>query len=144
MILIPLMGIYLAFCLGRPENYTLPTPLKVIAVPAILFILLILTNNFHQKVFTFPFGMEDAECIYVHKPLYFVCLGWMLAEVIAFFDPAFGAKPCAEQKKADLGTGDTGSGSFFILHRISYGDQDPFHDRSDMTAVMTLIIAVGL
>ena len=62
MILIPLMGIYLAFCLGRPENYTLPTPLKVIAVPAILFILLILTNNFHQKVFTFPFEIGRASC----------------------------------------------------------------------------------
>ena len=143
MILIPLMGIYLACCLGRPENYTLPTQLKVITVPAILFILLILTNNFHQKVFAFPFGMEDAECIYVHKPLYFVCLGWMFAEVIAFFGPAFGAKPCAEQK-ADLGTSDTGGGSFFILYRISYGEQDPFHDRRRYDSCYDFDHAVGL
>ena len=61
-----------------------------------------------------------------------------------FFDPAFSAKPCAEQKKADLGTGDTGSGSSFILHRISYGDQDPFRDRRRYDSCYDLDHAVGL
>ena len=41
MILIPLMGVYLAVCLGRPEEYILPAPLKALMIPAILFILLI-------------------------------------------------------------------------------------------------------
>ena len=140
MILIPLMGIYLAFCLGRPENYTLPTPLKVIAVPAILFILLILTNNFHQKVFAFPYGMEDAECIYVHKPLYFVCLGWMLAEVIAFLTLLLVRSHVPNKKKRIWGPTIPAAAAFLYCIGYLMGSKILFVIAGDMTAVMTLIM----
>ena len=139
-------GIYLACCLGRPESYhvcrhSVKGDCRFSGDTS--FILLILTNNCHQKVFAFPFGMEDAECIYVHKPLYFVCLGWMFAEVIAFLALLL-VRSHVPNKKADLGTSDTGSGSFFILYRISYGEQDPFHDRRRYDSCYDFDHAVGL
>ena len=61
-----------------------------------------------------------------------------------FFGPAFGAKPCAEQKKAVLGSGDSGCGRFFILHRISYGELVPFRDRRRYDSCYDFVHAVGL
>lgn len=84
MILIPLMGIYFAFGLGKTETYTVPMLLRALMIPAIFLALLVLTNNFHQLVFAFPFGIEDPDSFYVYRPLYYVCMGWILLEAIAF------------------------------------------------------------
>lgn len=84
LMMIPLIGIYLASSLGKPEEYILPKFLKVLIVPTSLLVLLILTNNFHQMIFAFPLGIKDPDALYVYRPFYFVCIGWILTEVIAF------------------------------------------------------------
>ena len=84
MLMIPLLGIFLAASLGKPEGYVLPMPVRLLLIPAIALVLLVLTNHLHQLVFAFPEGMNDADGAYIHEPLYFVCLAWMGLEVLAF------------------------------------------------------------
>ena len=140
MILIPLMGVYLAVCLGRPEEYILPTPLKALMIPAILFILMIITNNFHQKVFDFPFGMEAADSIYVHKPLYFVCLGWILAEVIAFLILLLVRSHVPGKRKMIWAPVIPAGAAFLYGTGYLMGIQPLYLIAGDMTAVFTLIM----
>ena len=140
MILIPLMGVYLAICLGRPEEYILPTPLKALMIPAIVFILLIITNNFHQKVFAFPFGMEAADSIYVHKPLYFVCLGWILAEVIAFLILLLVRSHVPGKRKRIWAPVIPAGAAFLYVTGYLMGIQPLYLIAGDMTAVFTLIM----
>ena len=140
MILIPLMGVYLAVCLGRPEEYILPAPLKALMIPAILFILLIITNNFHQKVFDFPFGMEAADSIYVHKPLYFVCLGWILEEVIAFLILLLVRSHVPGKRKMIWAPVIPAGAAFLYGTGYLMGIQPLYLIAGDMTAVFTLIM----
>lgn len=140
MILIPLMGVYLAVCLGRPEEYILPAPLKALMIPAILFILLIITNNFHQKVFAFPFGMEAADSIYLHKPLYFVCLGWILAEVIAFLILLLVRSHVPGKRKMIWAPVIPAGAAFLYGTGYLMGIQPLYLIAGDMTAVFTLIM----
>ena len=140
MILIPLMGVYLAVCLGRPEEYILPAPLKALMIPAILFILLIITNNFHQKVFDFQFGMEAADSIYVHKPLYFVCLGWILAEVIAFLILLLVRSHVPGKRKMIWAPVIPAGAAFLYGTGYLMGIQPLYLIAGDMTAVFTLIM----
>lgn len=140
MILIPLMGVYLAVCLGRPEEYILPAPLKALMIPAILFILLIITNNFHQKVFAFPFGMEAADSIYVHKPLYFVCIGWILAEVIAFLILLLVRSHVPGKRKMIWAPVIPAGAAFLYGTGYLMGIQPLYLIAGDMTAVFTLIM----
>lgn len=140
MILIPLMGVYLAVCLGRPEEYILPAPLKALMIPAILFILLIITNNFHQKVFAFPFGMEAADSIYVHKPLYLVCLGWILAEVIAFLILLLVRSHVPGKRKMIWAPVIPAGAAFLYGTGYLMGIQPLYLIAGDMTAVFTLIM----
>ena len=140
MILIPLMGVYLAICLGRPEEYILPAPLKSLMIPAILFILLIITNNFHQKVFAFPFGMEATDSIYVHKPLYFVCLGWILAEVIAFLILLLVRSHVPGKRKRIWAPVIPAGAAFLYVTGYLMGIQPLYLIAGDMTAVFTLIM----
>lgn len=140
MILIPLMGVYLAICLGRPEEYILPAPLKALMIPAIVFILLIITNNFHQKVFAFPFGMEAADSIYVHKPLYFVCLGWILAEVIAFLILLLVRSHVPGKRKMIWAPVIPAGAAFLYGTGYLMGIQPLYLIAGDMTAVFTLIM----
>ena len=140
MILIPLMGVYLAICLGRPEEYILPAPLKALMIPAIVFILLIITNNFHQKVFDFPFGMEAADSIYVHKPLYFVCLGWILAEVIAFLILLLVRSHVPGKRKGIWAPVIPAGAAFLYVTGYLMGIQPLYLIAGDMTAVFTLIM----
>lgn len=51
MILIPLFGFYTALYMGKREDYDLPIRWKLLWIPAVLLILGILTNEFHQLAF---------------------------------------------------------------------------------------------
>lgn len=48
-------------------------------IPAALF-LLVITNDLHQQVFAFKSGVPGLPVsgTYSYRPLYFICLGWMV------------------------------------------------------------------
>ena len=54
MLFIPLLCVFVALSLGRPENYRLPKWTSLFYIPVTLLLLLVLTNDLHQLVFVFP------------------------------------------------------------------------------------------
>lgn len=58
MIFIPVLSVFVAMSIGKPENYHIPGWTAFIYMPASFLFLLVITNDLHQLVFTFP---KDAE-----------------------------------------------------------------------------------
>lgn len=77
------MGIFVASCLGEPEYYQIPTKCKGLYIPDVLLLIMIFTNNIHQKVFKFVDGKPSPD-IYSYGPGYFLTVVWMMMEIILF------------------------------------------------------------
>lgn len=54
MLFLPLLCVFVALSLGKPENYRLPKWTSFLYIPTALLLLLVLTNDLHQLVFVFP------------------------------------------------------------------------------------------
>lgn len=54
ILFIPLMAVLVALSIGKPEDYRLPKQTKLFYIPAVALFLLVMTNDLHQLVFTFP------------------------------------------------------------------------------------------
>ena len=81
MLFIPLLGVYIALSLGKPQEIRLNVRTGCLAlVPAVLF-LSVITNDLHQQVFAFSGGVPGGQdnFSFSHRPLYFACLVWMVA-----------------------------------------------------------------
>ena len=81
MLFIPLLGVYIALSLGKPQGIRLNGMAGCLAiVPAVLF-LSVITNDLHQQVFAFSGGVPGGQdnSSFSHRPLYFACLVWMVA-----------------------------------------------------------------
>ena len=77
MLFIPVLAVLVALSLGRPENYWLPRWTRLLYLPSMLLLLLVLTNDFHQLVFSFPTGvLSDAE--YDYGIGYYLVLAWIV------------------------------------------------------------------
>ena len=80
MLFLPLLGVYIALSMGKPEDYRLSRRTgMLLIVPAVLF-LLVITNDLHQQVFAFKSGVPGLPVsgTYSYRPLYFICLGWIV------------------------------------------------------------------
>ena len=81
MLFIPLLGVYIALFLGKPQEIRLNVRTGCLAlVPAVLF-LSVITNDLHQQVFAFSGGVPGGQdnSSFSHRPLYYACFGWMIA-----------------------------------------------------------------
>ena len=81
MLFIPLLGVYIALSLGKPQEIRLNVRTGCLAlVPAVLF-RSVITNDLHQQVFAFSGGVPGGQdnSSFSHRPLYFACLVWMVA-----------------------------------------------------------------
>lgn len=58
MLFIPILALLIAMSLGKPDDYRLPKATCALWIISGVLLLLVLTNDLHQFVFTFP---EDAE-----------------------------------------------------------------------------------
>ena len=75
MLFIPMLSVFVSRSLGKGEDFRLPRWTKLLYVPTLLLLLLVLTNDLHQQVFSFPSGvLSDRE--YRYKGGYFFVLGW--------------------------------------------------------------------
>ena len=84
MLFIPLLGVYIAMSLGKSEEYRLSGKTQLLTIiPALLF-LCVITNDLHQKVFTFKSGIpgNPGNGPYYHNVVYFFCLAWMVGCMI--------------------------------------------------------------
>ena len=80
MLFLPLLGVYIALSMGKSEDYRLSRGTGMLSIiPAVLF-LLVITNDLHQQVFAFKSGIPGLPVsgTYSYRPLYFICLGWMV------------------------------------------------------------------
>lgn len=78
-ILIPFLSFLAALCVDASSK-TRASRLSVgLAVPTILMILAVLTNDLHQCVFRFQPGFQNWDGDYQHGFLYFVISAWILA-----------------------------------------------------------------
>lgn len=85
MLFIPQAALQAAVLLGQPEEYTLPKWSKLIYLPAIFCFLLVISNDFHQRVFSFPLGEIWTDKAYCYESGYYIVLLWeILCGVSAF------------------------------------------------------------
>lgn len=80
MLFLPLLCVYIALSMGKSEDYRLSRGTGTLSIiPAALF-LLVITNDLHQQVFAFKSGVPGLPVsgTYSYRPLYFICLGWMV------------------------------------------------------------------
>ena len=64
--------------IGRPHNRPINTKWKLLYLPAALLSLGILTNDLHQLAFRFPDGIANYDRNYIHGPLYYLSLVWVI------------------------------------------------------------------
>ena len=80
MLFLPLLWVYIALSMGKSEDYRLSRGIGMLSIiPAVLF-LLVITNDLHQQVFAFKSGVPGLPVsgTYSYRPLYFICLGWIV------------------------------------------------------------------
>ena len=77
MLFIPMLSAFVSQSLGKGEDFRLPRWTKLLYLPTLLLLLLllVLTNDLHQQVFSFPSGvLSDQE--YRYESGYFFVLAW--------------------------------------------------------------------
>ena len=85
MLFIPQAAVQMAVLLGQPEEYTLPKWSKLLYIPTTLCSLLVLTNDFHQLVFSFSAGEVWTDKGYSYALGYYIVLLWdVICAVSAF------------------------------------------------------------
>lgn len=79
MLLIPMLSLFTAISLGKPEHYRPPRFLHLLWIPTMLLILTVLTNDLHQTVFVFPEAYPVwTDGHYSYGPTYWVVMLWIL------------------------------------------------------------------
>ena len=75
MLFIPMLLVFVSRSLGKGEDFRLPRWSKLLYFPTLLLLLLVLTNDLHQQVFSFPSGVLSDRA-YRYEGGYFLVLGW--------------------------------------------------------------------
>ena len=86
MLFIPLFSVFVAVSLGRPANARLSkTALLLLYIPTVLCLLLVLTNDLHQLVFSFPEGEVWTDLNNGYPFGYYIVIGWEILCALAAF-----------------------------------------------------------
>ncbi len=84
MLFIPLFSLFVSMSLAKNENYLLPKWTKLLYIPTTLLFLLVLTNDYHQNIFSFHTGiMTDLN--YQYEIGYYVILIWIIICALSSF-----------------------------------------------------------
>lgn len=86
MLFIPLFSLFVAISLGKPASTRLSkTALVLLYIPTVLCLLLVLTNDLHQLVFSFPEGEVWTDLNNGYTFGYYIVLGWEILCSLAAF-----------------------------------------------------------
>ena len=86
MLFIPLFSLFVAISLGKPANARLSkTALLLLYIPTVICLLLVLTNDLHQLVFSFPEGEVWTDDNMSYSFGYFFVIGWEILCALAAF-----------------------------------------------------------
>ncbi len=85
MLFIPLFSLFVAISLGKSKNFKLSKKTLLLYIPTVLCLLLVLTNDLHQLVFTFPAGevWSDKNNGYILG--YYIVIGWEIICALSAF-----------------------------------------------------------
>lgn len=78
MLFIPLLALFVAISLGKPDNFSLPKWTNLFYIPTTALLLLVLTNDLHQLVFVFPADALIWGDDYHYDIGYFLVVGWII------------------------------------------------------------------
>lgn len=76
--LIPPLSLIAMMELTRKKKENLSKLIYLILLPAIVLIVLILTNDFHQLAFAFKATEENSVAEYKHQIVYYLAIGWII------------------------------------------------------------------
>lgn len=76
LLLIPMLGVFAAVAIGKPENYRTPGRMHLLWFPTIFLALLVLTNDLHTLIFRFPPGLPWTDFDYYYAPAYIFVAAW--------------------------------------------------------------------
>lgn len=86
MLMLPMFALFAAISLGKPEQYRTPFPLRLLWIPAALLALTVLTNDFHQMIFSFPTEYPVwTDDHYHYEIMYWIVLAWIVVSVLLAF-----------------------------------------------------------
>lgn len=85
MLFIPLFSAFVAISLGKPKNFKLSKKTLLLYIPTVLCLLLVLTNDLHQFVFTFPAGEVWSDKNNGYTLGYYIVIGWEIICALAAF-----------------------------------------------------------
>ena len=85
MLFIPLFSVFVSMSLGKPKNYRLPKWTSLLYIPTVLCLLLVVTNDFHQLVFSFPPGEIWTDKDYDYVFGYYFVIVWEIICALAAF-----------------------------------------------------------
>ncbi|MDD6203761.1 MAG: histidine kinase N-terminal 7TM domain-containing protein [Firmicutes bacterium] len=83
MLFIPLLAVFVALSLGQPESFRLPKRTALLYIPTAALLALVLTNDLHQLVFSFPSDASRWVNDYSYAAGYYPVLCWMLLCAVA-------------------------------------------------------------
>ena len=81
--LVPPLAWIAAMGLTRKSSRSVCKCLYLVLVPAVVLILLILTNDLHQTAFVFKENFANFETDYKHGPVYYITMAWLALGMIA-------------------------------------------------------------
>ena len=80
ILLVPLISCFISLSLGKRETYRLPKRTALLYFPALILILLVLTNDLHEWVFIFPQNAEmRTDLDYRYGALFYILAAWGIA-----------------------------------------------------------------
>lgn len=99
MMFIPVLAVYVSISLGKPEGFRLPEWSLLFCVPALLCLLLVLTNDLHQWVFTFPAGEIWSDKNNGYTVGYYIVFAWnVFCALTAFVIMAVACRKSSRKK----------------------------------------------
>ena len=141
MLFIPMLSMFVSLSLGKPEDFRLPRWTKLLYLPTTLLLLLVLTNDLHQCVFSFPSGvMSDQD--YRYKSGYFLVVMWELFCAVVSITMIL--LPHSAQQTFSLAAARSACHVGGLRRRVCARDALGLGDRGDMTVTLCLILPAFL
>ena len=86
LLFIPVLAVFAALSLGKPESYRLPKRTLLLLVPAVLLFAMVMTNDLHMHVFEFPANSTVwTDDQYSYGFGYYIVFGYIVLNTLAAF-----------------------------------------------------------
>ena len=83
MLFVPTLGAFIINYLGKPEDYSHPKKLNYLLIPPTVMLIVVFTNDLHEKVFVFYNGIINFDQQYGYDWVYYIVMGYFV--VMGFY-----------------------------------------------------------